>query len=72
MSLLHPHLHHHVGFTPVDPLGDGLREDILAEQSEQDAINLNEGFDESNLGDYLVSITSDIKSDPDEFTFTED
>lgn len=72
MSLLHPHLLHHVGFTPVDPLGDGLREDIIAEQSEPDAIDLDRGLDEGNLGDYLDSITSDIKSDADEFTFSED
>lgn len=75
LHLLSHHSHHsshHIGFTPVDPLGDGLREDIIAEQSEPDAINLDEGLDEGNLGDYLVSITSDIKNDADEFTFSED
>lgn len=67
--LPHPH---HPHFTPVDPLGDGLREDIIAEQSEPDAINFDEGFDEADLKGYLESITADIKEDPDEFTFSED
>ena len=75
LHLLNHHSHHsshHIGFTAVDPLGDGLREDIIAEQSEPDAIDLEQGLEESNLGDYLDSITSDIKSDADEFTFSED
>ena len=66
------HVSHHIGFTAVDPLGDGLREDIIAEQSEPEAIDFDRGLEESNLGDYLDSITADIKSDPDEFTFTEE
>lgn len=72
MSLLHPHLLHHVTFTPIDPLGDGLREDIIAEQSEPDAINLENGLDEGDLVSYLESITADVKSDVDEFTYSED
>jgi hypothetical protein len=72
MSLLHPHLNHHVTFTPVDPLGDGLREDILAEQSEPDAIDLENGLDEGDLVNYLESITVDVQNDNDEFTYSED
>lgn len=72
MSLLHPHLVHHVTFTPVDPLGDGLREDIIAEQSEPDAIDLENGLDEGDLVSYLESITADVKNDSDEFTYSED
>jgi hypothetical protein len=72
MSLLHPHALHHVSFTPIDPLGDGLREDILAEQAEPEAIILEERPDENDLVDYLKSITDDIKNDSDEFTFLED
>ncbi|MDB5168007.1 MAG: hypothetical protein JWO55_265 [Candidatus Saccharibacteria bacterium] len=72
MSLLHPHLSHHVTFTPVDPLGDGLREDILAEQSEPDAIDLENGLDEGDLVNYLESITVDVQNDNDEFTYSED
>lgn len=75
LHLLNHHAHqgsHHIGFTPVDPLGDGLREDIIAEQSEPDAIVLEERPDESDLVNYLESITSDIKGDADEFTYSED
>lgn len=72
MSLLRPHLLHHVTFTAADPLGDGLREDIMAEQSEPDHIILEERPDEGELVGYLESITADIRGDNDEFTFSED
>lgn len=74
MSLLHPHALHHVTFKPIDPLGDGLREDILAEQAEPEAfvLKLKDRPDENDLVDYLKSITADIKSDNDEFTYSED
>lgn len=68
MSLLHPHLSHHVTFTPVDPLGDGLREDILAEQSEPERIILELRPDENELVNYLKALTDDS----DNFTFSED
>lgn len=69
------HLLHHnqaLKFKPIDPLGDGLREDILAEQAEPEHIDFNEALEEGSLGNYLESIASDIKQDPDEFTFSED
>jgi hypothetical protein len=72
MSLHLHHLHQHVTFTPVDPLGDGLREEILAEQSEAEAIDLENGLDEGNLVNYLESITADVMNDADEFTYSED
>ncbi|HET8884246.1 MAG TPA: hypothetical protein VFM68_02140 [Candidatus Saccharimonadales bacterium] len=65
----HPH---HITFTPVDPLGDGLREEIIAEQSESDAIVLEERPDEGELSHYWQSVESDIHQDPEWFTFTED
>lgn len=72
MSLRLHHLHQHVAFTPVDPLGDGLREEILAEQSEPEAIDFKKGLDEDNLVTYLEALTADVMSDPDEFTYSED
>jgi hypothetical protein len=72
MSLHLRHPIHHVTFTPIDPLGDGLREEIIAEQSEPDRIILEKGLEEGDLVSYLESITTDIKSDADEFTFSED
>lgn len=72
MSLHLKHLLHHVTFTPIDPLGDGLREEIIAEQNESDRIVLEERPSEGDLVNYLESITSDIQGDSDEFTFSED
>ena len=72
MSLQLKHLLHHISFTPIDPLGDGLREEIIAEQNEPDRIVLEDRPSEGELVGYLESITSDIRGDADEFTFSED
>jgi hypothetical protein len=72
MSLNLHHLFRPVSFTPIDPLGDGLREEIIAEQSEPDRIILEERQDEGDLANYLESITPYIQEDADEFTFSED
>lgn len=72
MSLRLHHPLHHVTFTAADPLGDGLREEILAEQTEPEHIVLEERPDEGELVGYLESITADVQSDADEFTFSED
>jgi hypothetical protein len=72
MSLHLKHLLQHVAFSPIDPLGDGLREEIIAEQNEPDRIVLKEQPNEGDLISYLESITSDIHGDADEFTFSED
>jgi hypothetical protein len=72
MSLNLHHLFRSISFTPIDPLGDGLREEIIAEQSEPDRIILEERPDEGDLANYLESITTDIQEDADEFTFSED
>jgi hypothetical protein len=72
MTLQLHHLLHHVTFTAADPLGDGLREEIIAEQAEPDAIDLENGLDEGNLVNYLESITADVQNDTDEFTYSED
>lgn len=72
MSLKFAHLFRPISFTPIDPLGDGLREEIIAEQSEPDRIVLEERLDEGDLANYLESITTDIQEDADEFTFSED
>lgn len=59
-------LHHHtshpahrVAFDEVDPLGDGLREDILAEQAEPEHIVLELRPDEGELENYLKVLTDD-------------
>lgn len=64
---------HHISFKQIDPLGDGLREEIEAEREEPDAIGtLEEGIDEGQLTQYWQSVESDIEQDPEWFKFSED
>lgn len=63
---------HTVSFQAVDPLGDGLREEIETEQLEPQAITLEEGIDESQLSDFWQQVQSDIAQDPEWFHFSEE
>jgi len=63
---------HHISFKQIDPLGDGLREEIAQEQGEPEAIALEEGVNEGELSEYWQSVESDIEKDPDWFTFSKD
>lgn len=63
---------HHISFDPIDPLGDGLREEIIAEQSDPERIVLEERPSEGELVAYLESITNDIQEGSDQLTYTED
>jgi len=66
-----PLFHHHIAFKKIDPLGDGLREEIEQEQLEPEAITT---FDED--GEQLIErwrkIEQDIEKDPEWFTFTDE
>ena len=55
---------HHISFTAVDPLGDGLGDEIAAERAEPEAIVLTEDIDES-LADKWQAIVDDAMQDPD-------
>lgn len=63
---------HHIAFKQIDPLGNGLREEITQEQLEPEAITLEEFVDEGKLSNYWQSVESDIEKDPEWFKFTED
>ncbi len=63
---------HHIAFKQIDPLGNGLREEIVAEQSEPDAITLTETVNENELTQYWQSVERDIEHDPEWFTFTDE
>jgi hypothetical protein len=67
MSLLH-----HISFKPVDPLGDGLREEIAAEQQEPDAITDLEDIDEQELSAFWSDVEKDVENDPTWFHLSED
>lgn len=64
---------HHVTFAPIDPLGDGLGEDIAAERREAGAIDdLTEPIDPQHLAQSWGSLLEEVKSDPDWFDFASD
>ena len=50
---------HHITFSKVDPLGDGLREEIEAERLEPEAITLDENLDAAQLEQYLHEVIED-------------
>lgn len=64
-------LFHRIALPHVDPLADGLDEDITKEQTEPEAITL-EDISESELEQYWESVESDIKKDPEWFHFSEE
>jgi len=63
-------LFHHISLPPIDPLDDGLREEIAHEQLEPEAITLEEGIDEGQLTQYWENVEKDIEKDPEWFRFT--
>jgi len=64
---------HHISFKQIDPLGNGLREEIIAEQDEPEAIGaLEDGVNEGELAQYWQQVESDIEKDPEWFRFSED
>jgi len=64
--------HHPVAFKQIDPLGDGLREEIEQEQMEPESITLEDGVDEGQLSQFWQSVEADIQEDPEWFNFTEE
>lgn len=60
--------HHHVSFKKADPLGDGLGEEIEAEQLEPEAIKLEDDY--SELVERWQQIEKDIQKDPEWYTFS--
>ena len=71
MSLFHL-LKHHLSFTHPDPLGGGLAEEIAAEQSEPEAIALEEYADGEALVDRWTHVVEEVEQDPEWFDFAKD
>lgn len=69
MSIFH---HQHVAFSKVDPLGNGLGDEIAAEQREADSIQSLEDVSAEELNRTWNVIVEDIKKDPEWFHFAED
>jgi hypothetical protein len=70
MSLLN--FHHTPSFAEPDPLGNGLAEEIAAEQAEADAIVLQENPDGQSLSEQWQHVVEEVEQDPDWFSFAED
>lgn len=62
-------LFHHVSFAKADPLGAGLREEIIAEQSDPHAITLDETLDDEAISHYWQDVAHDVEKDPTWFAF---
>lgn len=67
MSLFHRNL----AFQPIDPMGDGLGDDIAVEQTEDGHFELQEQLD-GRLADQWDEILSDARTDPNFNYVTED
>jgi hypothetical protein len=61
-----------IQFNAVDPLDNGLREEIASEQQGPEAMTLEEGPDGDRLADFWSTVESDIQKDPDWFRFSEE
>ena len=57
---------HRIHFEKIDPLGDGLGDEIAAEQAEAEAIRLDEEFDET-LADSWQVVLDDARNDPEHY-----
>lgn len=52
---------HKMQLSPIDPLGDGLREEIQAEKAEPEAIRLEESFDDEDFLQYWQQVADSIE-----------
>lgn len=52
---------HKMQLSPIDPLGDGLREEIQAEKAEPEAIHLEESFDDEDFLQYWQQVADSIE-----------
>ncbi len=64
-------LFHKITLPAVDPLADGLDEDIRKEKNEPEAMTLDD-ISETELEQYWASVESDIKKDPEWFHFSDE
>lgn len=61
-----------VRFSEIDPLANGLAEDIAREQREADAFGTLDDISPEELTRAWGAISEDIKKDPSWFSFTND
>lgn len=61
-----------IRFSEIDPLANGLAEDIAREQREADAFGTLDDMSAEELTRAWGAISDDIKNDPDWFHFADD
>ncbi len=66
-----PFFHHKLAFAKIDPLADGLGDEIDAERAESDHIDLKEQFD-PELEQRWEAIVDDVRKDPKWFDFSDE
>ncbi len=67
------HRHSQIQFHPIDPLGDGLGDDIAAERREPEAINdLYDMIDPHALEQKWGALLKEVQQEPDWFDFAND
>lgn len=64
--------HHKIQFTTQDPLGNGLADDIAAEQREPEAIRTLDDTSSNDLEAFWGEVIEDAKKDKDFFAYAED
>ena len=66
------HTRSQIQFDPVDPLGDGLGDDIAAERREPEAIHdLYDMIDSHALEQRWSALLEEVQHDPDWFDFAD-
>lgn len=64
--------HKKIRFSEIDPLANGLDQDIAAEQREPEAIILEENLEATVLSANWQEMVDEAKADPDWFAFVEE
>lgn len=71
--MIHFRHNNQIRFNPIDPLGDGLGDDIAAERNESDAItDLSDPIDAQSLANTWGTLLEEVKQDPEWFDFADD
>ena len=62
--------HHKIQFSEIDPLANGLAEEIAAEQHEAEAIHSFEDTSAEDLDAFWTRVVSEARKDPSWFDFS--
>jgi hypothetical protein len=63
---------HHISLPQPDPLGGGLREEIIEEQEEPESQDFSSDLDATILAERWSEVVNDLHQDPDWFDSNSD